>query len=67
MGGSEAGKRWTLKSGGLEPRSLTEVYAYGKVRYGLEDSMYKAKVRPMVSEAKASDHKNTRSSKSSCI
>ena len=28
-GGSEAGKPWTLKSGGLEPRSLTEVYAYG--------------------------------------
>ena len=28
--GSEAGKPWTLKSGGgLEPRSLTEVYAYG--------------------------------------
>jgi len=26
--GSEAGKPWTLKSGGLEPRSLTEVYAY---------------------------------------
>ena len=24
--GSEAGKPWTLKSGGLEPRSLTEVY-----------------------------------------
>ena len=27
-GGSEAGKPWTLKSGGLEPSSLTEVYAY---------------------------------------
>jgi len=28
-GGSEAGKPWTLKiGGGLEPRSLTEVYAY---------------------------------------
>jgi len=26
--GSEARKPWTLKSGGLEPRSLTEVYAY---------------------------------------
>jgi len=30
-GGSEAGKPWTLKSGGLEPRSLTEVYAYAEV------------------------------------
>jgi len=28
VGGSEAGKPWTLKSGGLEPRSLTQVYAY---------------------------------------
>ena len=28
-GGSEAGKPWTLKSRGLEPRSLTEVNAYG--------------------------------------
>jgi len=28
-GGSEAEKPWTLKSGGLEPRSLTEVYTYG--------------------------------------
>jgi len=30
VGGSEAGKPWTLKSGGLEPRSLTEVYAYAR-------------------------------------
>jgi len=34
-GGSEAGKPWDLISGGFEPRSLTEVYAYaatGKAR-----------------------------------
>jgi len=31
-GGSEAGKPWTLKSGGLDPRSLTEVYAYAYER-----------------------------------
>jgi len=28
VGGSKAGKPWTLKSGGLEPSSLIEVYAY---------------------------------------
>jgi len=35
LGGSEAGKPWTLKvGGGLEPRSLTEVYAYACDTFG---------------------------------
>ena len=29
MGTQKHGEFWTSKSGGLEPRSLTEVYAYG--------------------------------------
>jgi len=41
-GGSEAGKPWSLKSGELEPRILTEVDAYETGRSEITEDMSKA-------------------------